>query len=134
LPVAIYGYDTYEVLGGISERQGQYETAVMLTIRSKELLMPACAMVIAIIPTAFGLYLLRYSCSTQLDQSQKEWWDASTFTIRTLHAVPIADKEGVQTLEELQDLYPQLVSYFAESCSARRTYLQSIGILGQSLL
>src|SRR5207247_1939708 len=98
-PLGIFNYQTNEVLNSISERQGQYETAVMLTVRSKEPLMPACAMVIAIIPSAFGLYLLRYSCSTQLDQSQKEWWDASTFTIRTLHAVPTADKEGVQTLE-----------------------------------
>ena len=41
---------------------------------------------------------------------------------------------GVQTLEELQDLYPQLVSFLAQNCSARKTYLQSIGITGQSLL
>ena len=132
--IAFLNYDTREVLNGISERQGQYETAVQLTIRTEELLMPVCTMVIAIIPATFGLYFMRYSCSTRLDQSQKEWWDATTFSMRTLHAIPIADKEGVQTLEELQDLYPQLVSFFAESCSARRIYLQSIGIGGQSLL
>jgi hypothetical protein len=96
--------------------------------------MPVCAMVIAIIPATFGLYLLRYSCSTLLDQVQKEYWDPATFSVRTLHALPFTNKEGEQTLEELQDLYPQLVSFFAESCSARRAYLQSIGVSGQSLL
>jgi hypothetical protein len=126
--------DTHQVLAGISEQQGQYETAVMLTIRSKEPLMAACAMVIAIIPSAFGLYLLRYSCSTQLDHSQKEYWDSSTFTVRTLHAIPVADKEGVKTLEELQDLFPQLFSFFVESCSARKIYLRGIGVTGESLL
>jgi len=130
----VFDYETRQVLDGISERQGYYESAVLLTVRTKEPLMPVCAMVIAIIPTTFGLYLLRYSCSTVLDQGQKEYWDPTTFFVRTLHAVPFTDKEGVQTIDELQDLYPQLVSFFAESCSARRTYLQNIGISGQSLL
>ena len=132
--LGLFNYETREVLNGISERQGYYESAVQLRIRTKEPLMPVCAMVVAIIPTAFGLYLLRYSCLTQLDQVQKEYWDPATFSVRTLHALPFTDKEGEQTLEELQDLYPQLVSFFAESCSARRTYLQSIGVSGQSLL
>jgi hypothetical protein len=118
LPIGFFGYETREVLNGINERQGYYESAIQLTVRTKELLMPACAMVIAVIPAAFGLYLLRYSCSSQLDQGQKEYWDPATFTIRTLHAILFTDKEGMQTLEELQDLYPQLVSFFAESCSA----------------
>jgi uncharacterized caspase-like protein len=115
--------ETIQVLNGISERQGEYETAVLLTISIKELLMPVCAMVVAIIPTAFGLYLIRYSCSTQLDQVQKEYWDPATFSVRTLHAIAFADKEGTQTLEELQELFPQLVSFLSESCSARRSYL-----------
>lgn len=96
--------------------------------------MPVCAMVVAIIPGAFGLYLLQYSCLSQLDQTQKEYWNTGTFSVRTLHAIPFADKEGEQTLAEVQDLYPQLFSFFAESCSARRIYLQSTGLLGQSLL
>jgi Caspase domain len=128
------GYETREVLDGISEKQGQYKSAVLLTLWTKELLMPVCAMVVAIIPATFGLYLLRYTSSTQLDHVQKEYWNPATLSVRTLHAIPFADKEGVQTLEELQDLYPQLVSFFAESCSARKSYLQSIGITGQSLL
>jgi hypothetical protein len=133
--VALYGYETRKVLDGIGEeRQGYYESSVMLMIRAQEPLMPVCAMVIAIIPATFGLYLLRYSCSTLLDQVQKEYWDPATFSVRTLHALPFTNKEGEQTLEELQDLYPQLVSFFAESCSARRAYLQSIGVSGQSLL
>ncbi len=45
---------------------------------------------------------------------------------------PIADEEDIQILEELQDLYPQLFSFFSESCSARRTYLESIGVFLQS--
>ncbi len=132
--VAFMNYETREVLNGISERQGYYETAVQLTLRSTDPLMPVCAMVIAIVPAAFGLYLLHYACSTQLDQVQREYWDPNTFLVRKLHAVPFTDTEGEQTLAELQDLYPQLVSFFAESCSARRAYLQKIGISGQSLL
>lgn len=131
---ALFNYETREVLNGISERQGHYEFAVLLTIGTKEPLMPVCAMVVAIIPAAFGLYLLLYSCLSRLDQVQKEYWDPDTFSVRTLHALPFADKEGEQILEELQDLYPQLVSFFAESCSARRAYLQGIGISGQSLI
>lgn len=131
---AALSYQTREVLSGIAERQGYYKSAVLLTVRSQAPLMPVCAMAVAVIPTSFGLYLLRYSCSTLLDRVQKEYWDPSTFVVRTLHALPVADKEGVQTLKELQDLYPQLVSFFVESCSARRAYLQKIGISGQSLL
>lgn len=127
-------YETREVLSGISEKQGHYESAVFLMIRTKDLLMPVCAMVIAIIPSTFGLYLLQYSCSTLLDPSQKEYWDPATFSVRTLHAIPFADEEGMQTLKELEGLYPQLVSFLNESCSARRTYLESIGVLGQSLV
>jgi Caspase domain len=134
LPSFLDNYETHEVLNGIAERPGYYETAVMLMIMTNSPLMPICAMVVAIVPMAFGLYLLRYTCSTQLDHTQKEYWDSATFSVRTLHAIPFTDNEGVQTLEELQDLYPQLVSFFAESCSARRAYLQSIGGLGQSLL
>ena len=130
----IMGYKTREVLNGISERQGYYETAIILTLRANNPLMPVCAMVVAIIPSVFGLYLLLYSCSTQLTQVQQEHWDSATFSVRTLHALSFTDMEGVRTLQELQDLYPQLVSFFAESCSARRAYLQSIGISGQSLL
>lgn len=114
--------------------EDHYETAIELRVSTQEPLMPVCAMVVAIVPTSFGLYLLRYSCSTQLDQSQKEWWDSSTFSMRTLHAIPFADKEGEQTLVELKDLFPQLVSFLAESCSARKIYLRSIGITGESLL
>jgi Caspase domain len=115
----LYGYETREVLHGISEKQGHYDSSILLTIRAEEPLMPGCAMVIAIVPSTFGLYLLRYSCSTRLDQEQKEYWDPSTFSVRTLHAIPFTDKEGIQILEELQDVYPQLVSFFAENCSAR---------------
>lgn len=132
--MSIYNYETREVMDGISERKGEYESAVTLTIRAKEPLMPVCAMVVAIIPAIFGLYILRYSCSSLLDQLQKEDWDPATFSARTLHAVPFTDEEGTLTLDELQDLYPQLVSFFAENCSARRTYLQTIGVSGQSLI
>ena len=132
--LSLFNYDTREVLDGISERNGYYRSAVELRIKPQAPLMPVCAMTIAIIPTSFGLYLLQYACSTRLDQVQKEYWDSDTFTVRTLHALPFADKDGVQTLEELQNLYPQFISFFAESCSARRAYLQSIGISGQSLL
>ncbi len=84
--LSIFNYDTRDVLDGISERNGYYKSAVELRLTPQSLLMPTCAMVIAIIPASFGLYLLRYSCSTQLDQTQKESWYPETFTIRTLHA------------------------------------------------
>lgn len=134
LNLSLFSYNTRDVLDGIRERDGYYQSAVELRIWSQVPLMPVCAMVIAIIPTSFGLYLLRYACSTQIDQTQKEYWDSDTFTIRTLHALPFTDKDSVQIIEELQDLYPQLISFFAQSCSARRIYLQNIGISGQSLL
>lgn len=130
----LLNYETRQVLNGISERQGTYESAVELRIRTEEPLMPVCAMVVAIIPGAFGLYLLRYSCATVLDQTQKEYWDSATFSVRTLHAIPFTDKEGTQTLEELQDLFPQLFSFFMESCSARKIYLRNVGVSGESLL
>lgn len=132
--LSLFNYNTREVLDGISERNGYYRSAVELRVRPQAPLMPVCAMVIAVVPTSFGLYLLRYSCSSQLNWEQKEYWDPDTFTIRTLHALPFTDKDGTQPLEELQDLYPQLLSFFAESCSARSTNLQNIGISGQSLL
>ena len=134
ISLGLFNYETREVLDGVRERQGYYESAVELRITTKEPLMPVCAMVVAIIPSAFGLYLLQYSCLSQLDQVQKEYWDSATLSVRTLHAIAFTDKEGTQTLEELQDLYPQLVSFLAQNCSARKTYLQSIGITGQSLL
>jgi hypothetical protein len=135
LPTPLFSNnETREVLDGITERKGYYESAILLTVRPKAPLMPVCAMVIVIIPSSFGLYLLRYTCSTRLDQTQKEYWDPDTFVVRTLHALPFTDKEGVHTIEELQDLYPQLVSFFVESCSARRIHLQRIGSSGQSLL
>lgn len=127
-------YENTEVLIGIREMQGCYNSAVQLTIMTHEPLMPSCGMVIAIIPTSFGLYLLRYSCSTQLDHMQREIWDKTTFAVRALHAIPFTDKEEVKALKELQDVYPQLVSYLTESCLARRIYLQRIGISGQSLI
>ncbi len=127
-------YSTREVLDGISERKGYYESSVMLTIKAQGQLLPACAMVIAVIPAIFGLYLLWYACSTRLGRGHKEYWDPNTLSVRTLHALPFTDKGGMQTLEELQDLYPQLVSFFSESCTARRTYMQNIGVSGQSLL
>ncbi len=132
--VSVGNYETREIMDGISEKQGSYESAVLLKIGTTERLMPVCAMAVAIVPSAFGLYLIRYSCSTQLDQVQKEYWNTTTFAMRTLRAIPFTDKEGAQVIEELQDLYPQLISFFAESCSARKNYLQSIGITGQSLL
>jgi len=130
----IPSYSTHEVLDGISEVGGYYESSVMLTIRTQEQLLPVCGIVIAIIPATFGLYLLRYTCSTQLGPGQKEHWDPNTLSVRTLHALPFTDKEGIQALKELQDLFPQLVSFFSESCMARKTYMQSIGASGQSLL
>lgn len=132
--VPVPTYNTREVLDGISERSGYYESSIMLTIKAQGQLLPVCAMVIAIIPATFGLYLLRYSCSTRLGQGQKEYWDPNTLSVRTLHALPFTDEGGMQTLKELQDLFPQLVSFFSESCTARRTYMQSIGVSGQSLL
>lgn len=134
LPIAIYGHGTRDVLDGISERQGYYKSAVELTVRTTKPLMPVCTMVVAIIPATFGLYLLRYSCLTRLGQEQEEYWDRETFSIRTLHALPFADTEGEQVLQELQDLFPQLFSFFVESCSARKIYLRSIGVTGESLL
>lgn len=130
-----FGYQTKKVLSGITELEGYFTSAVLLTVEPQTApLMPACAMVIAIIPASFGLYLLRYSCSTLLHSTQREQWDPSTFVVRTLRAIPVADTEGVKILQELQDLYPQFISLFIESCSARHTYLQKIGISGQSLL
>src|SRR5712692_1377262 len=132
---ALYGnYETRQIMDGITEKEKYYESAVLLTIGATEPLMPFCYMVVAIIPATFGLYLLRYSCSTQLDQGQKEYWDPATFAARTLQAISFTDNDGTHIPGELQDLFPQLVSFFAESCSARRTYLQSIGAGGQSLL
>jgi len=127
-------YNTREVLDGISEKKGYYESSVLLTIKAQGQLLPVCAMVIAVIPTIFGIYLLWYACSTRLGSGQKEYWDPNTLSVRTLHALPFTDKGGMQILKELQDLYPQLVSFFSESCTARRTYMQSIGVSGQSLL
>ena len=121
-----------QVLDGVSERKEYYESAVQLLIDTKEPLMPICAMVVAIVPATFGLYLLQYSCSTEFSLGQKERWDPPTFTMRALHAIPFTDEDGSKTLEELQDLYPQFVSFFAESCTARR--LENIGAAGQSLL
>jgi hypothetical protein len=71
--LGIFNYDTREVLDGISERNGYYASAVELRVMPQVPLMPVCAMVIAIIPASFGLYLLRYACSTRLDQMQKEY-------------------------------------------------------------
>jgi len=127
-------YQTHEVLDGISERQGWYESAVELRIMTKNPLMPVCAMVVAIIPSAFGLYLLVYSCLSQLDQVQKEYWDSATLSVRTLHAIPFTDKEGTQTLKELQELFPELISFLAKNCSSRKIHLRNIGITGESLL
>jgi hypothetical protein len=132
--MSFLNYETRQVMDGISEKQGQYETAICLTISTKELLMPVCAMVVAIIPTTFGLYLLRYSCSSVLDSAQKEYWDPKTFTARTLQAISFKDNNGTQIPGELQDLFPQLVSFLAESCSARKIYLRGIGVTGESLL
>ncbi|HLL79276.1 MAG TPA: caspase family protein, partial [Ktedonobacteraceae bacterium] len=44
-------YTTREVLNGISEQPGSFETAVLLTIQTTDPLMPVCAMVIAVIPS-----------------------------------------------------------------------------------
>jgi hypothetical protein len=129
----LMGPEYEEILDGIKEKQGYYDSAVQLTIKSYEPLMPVCGMVIAIVPSSFGLYLLRYSCSTSINHVQCEHWDTTTFTVRALHAIPFSDEDGVGILKELQDIYPQLVSYLAESCSAKRAYLQSIGMSGQSL-
>ncbi len=96
--------------------------------------MPICSMVIAIIPGAFGLYLLHYACASLLDRVQQEQWDSRTFLVRTLHALPFTDEDGTQLLTELHDLFPQLVSFFSESCAARKLYLKRMGVTGQSLL
>lgn len=63
-------YQTRDVLDAITEKKGYYDSLVAMTIRAKKSLLPVCAMVIAIIPATFGLYLLRYSCSTKLGQRQ----------------------------------------------------------------
>jgi hypothetical protein len=127
-------YQTRDVLDGITERQGWYETAVQLTLKSIDPLMPVCAMVVAIIPGTFGLYLLHYACTTKRDPLQREFWDPDAFLVRTLHAISFEDTEGKETLAELQELYPQLLSFFSESCASRKLYLQQIGLTGQSLV
>src|SRR4051812_35995553 len=88
----------------------------------------------ASMPGRFGLYLLRYSGSTKLGQGQKEYWDTSTFSVRTLHAIPIEDTAELQIIEELKDVYAQLISFFSESSKAREIYLKRIGASGESLI
>src|SRR6266699_1005798 len=97
LQSALYGGSEYrQVMDGITEKENYYESAVVLTIKGKEPLMPVCFMVVAIIPATFGLYLLCYSCSTQLDQGQKESWDLGSFKARTLQAISFTDNDGTQ--------------------------------------
>jgi uncharacterized caspase-like protein len=132
--MAVLYPQTQRILDGVSEMERHYNSAVLLTISTQVPLRPICAMVVAVIPSTFGLYLLLYSCSTRLMAGQRESWDAVTFSMRTLRTVDFSDKEGEQTLHELQDLFPQLISFFAESCTARQVYLRQVGILGQSLI
>jgi hypothetical protein len=127
-------YHTREVTDGIKEKSGYYESSVMLTVRARETLLPVCAMVIAVIPATFGLYLLQYSYSTYLGPGREEYWDEDTFAVRILHALSFVDEKNTEVLEDLRDLYPQLLSFSKESWKARKTYLQNIGVSGDSLL
>jgi hypothetical protein len=127
-------YEYHKVLSGITEVQGQYDTSVVLTIRTKNPLRPVCAMVIAIIPSSFGLYLLSFTYSTRLDHTQREYWDSTTFLMKKLHAISFKDAEGTETLKEVEDLYSQFISFFVQSCLAREIHLQRIGALGQPLI
>jgi uncharacterized membrane protein len=128
------GLNTQQVMDGIGERSGYYDSAVEIKIRSGGKLLPVCAMVFAIVPATFGLYLLYYSCSTKLGRGQGEYWDDSTFFVRMLQAVPMDDEGTLQIMEKLKDMYAQLISFFSESCEARRVYLRSIGASGEALI
>ena len=132
-PSVFYNTTTEQVMNGIGERSGYYTSAVEIIVSPRKLF-PTCTIVIAIIPATFGLYLLRYSCSTSLGLKQMEYWDTSTFSVRTLHAIPIEDKAEASIMEELKDVYAQLISFFSESSKARKIYLRSIGVSGESLI
>lgn len=112
----------------VREPDGYPASNVVIRFEPNGHLFPRCAMVIALIPSAFGAYWMCYFVTTNLGKGMEEKWDPATFSIRGLAAVPVVHKAPTTQLEqELNRAFAEFTSFVAESVRARQVLLANFG-------
>lgn len=116
-----------EVATGVKEPAAYPNSTIILQFKPADHLFPICCMVIALVPSTFGLYLLGYFASTALGKEMKEMWNPGSFSVRLFMAVPLSEDVKQFTTERLNETHAQFVSFIAESIQARQLLLQQLG-------
>lgn len=125
---SLLGRTEYErTLTGLKETQGYPPSVVLLRFLPANILSPICGMTIAIVPCTFGLYVLCYFASTQLNKGMEERWEESSFSVRLLTAIPLDADAHPALVRQLDELYAGFVSFAVESVRSRHLWLEKLG-------
>lgn len=116
---------TYEVAGDIYEGSDHPKSSIELSCVPNNHLMPKSSMIVALMPSTFGVYLLVYFASTSLKKQMEESWSPESFSVQLLQALTVTEIPNLESI--LNEMHARFLSYTVESAVARQTNLVQIG-------